>query len=233
MLKPVLVVAAAALVAGCVSGPGSTGPTTHEHQVVDLDKAELTHVNLHMGGGELDVEGGAAKLLDANFTYNVPAWKPSIAHTASGKESDLVVSQGTETTILGRTENTWQLALNNAAPMDVTAHLGAGRARMTLGSLNLRGVELHLGAGEADMDLRGTPTTSYSVQIHGGVGQATVQVPASVAISATASGGIGDIKVKGLEMRDGRWVNPRVESGPVTITLDVHGGIGEIDIIAE
>jgi len=52
-------------------------------------------------------------------------------------------------------------------------------------------------------------------------------------ISATASGGIGDINVSGLEKRNGRWINPRSESAPVTIELDVHGGVGEIRIVAE
>ena len=71
------------------------------------------------------------------------------------------------------------------------------------------------------------------MQIHGGVGSATVRLPASVAISATASGGLGSIDVSGLEQRDGRWVNPRAGSSPVTIDLDVRGGIGEIKIVAE
>ena len=104
---------------------------------------------------------------------------------------------------------------------------------MNLGGLNLRNVELTVGAGEVDMDLRGQPTTSYSVSIHGGVGTAVVHLPSTVAISAKASGGIGDINVSGLEQRDGRWINPRATASPVTIDLDVHGGVGEIRLEAE
>jgi hypothetical protein len=104
---------------------------------------------------------------------------------------------------------------------------------MNLGRLNLRNVELTVGAGEVDMDLRGQPTTSYSVSIHGGVGTAIVHLPLTVAISAKASGGIGDINVSGLEQRDGRWINPRATASPVTIDLDVHGGVGEIRLEAK
>ena len=84
-----------------------------------------------------------------------------------------------------------------------------------------------------DADLRGNPKRSYDVRINGGVGQATIHLPKSVGISATAVGGIGEVNVSGLEKRNGRWINPGHESDPVTIRLDVKGGIGQIDVVAE
>jgi hypothetical protein len=231
-----LSIAAMVFLAGCVSGCEPPGPTTHDHQVVELDASEQTHVHLTMGGGELEVKGGAAKLLDADFSYNVPEWKPTVSHHSigsAGKESDLEIEQASGNSHFSNTVNRWELTLNDAMPMDVVAHIGAGEAHMNLGSLNLRGVELHVGAGEVDMDLRGNPTKSYRVEVQGGVGSLQVHVPSSVAISATATGGIGDISVSGLEKRDGRWINPRAESSPVTIELDVKGGVGEIRILAD
>ena len=71
------------------------------------------------------------------------------------------------------------------------------------------------------------------MSVHGGVGSATIRVPASVSIAASASGGIGSISVEGLEKQGNRWVNAKVPSGPVTIDLDVQGGVGEIRIVAE
>jgi hypothetical protein len=233
MTKPG-VVAAAVLLATCVSGCEQAGPTEHEHQVVELDSSELTRVHIAMGAGELEVKGGAAKLLEADFSYNVPSWKPTVSHTSKGTEGALEITQGSQrSTGFSNTENRWRLVLNDAVPMDVAADVGAGQATMKLGSLNLRRVALHVGAGEVEMDLRGNPAKSYSVEVQGGVGQATVHVPASVAISATASGGIGDIKVSGLERRGDRWINARAESSPVTIQLDVQGGVGEIRLVAE
>ena len=231
MLKHGLV-AATVLLSGCI-GYGRPGPTTTERRQVQLDAAELTRIQLRMGAGELDVQGGAATLLDGDFAYNVPEWKPSINHSVSGSISDLEVSQGDGPTMFGDTENRWRLALNDARPIELNARLGAGEARMKLGTLRLKRVELHMGAGEANVDLRGHPSESYRVEIHGGVGSATVRVPASVGISATASGGLGSISVSGLEQRGGRWVNPHAEGSPVTIDLDVRGGIGEIKIVAD
>jgi hypothetical protein len=71
------------------------------------------------------------------------------------------------------------------------------------------------------------------VEIHGGIGQAIVDLPSSVGIVANASGGIGDIQVTGLEKHGGRWTNAAYEHSPVTIHLDVHGGIGNITLRAE
>jgi hypothetical protein len=83
------------------------------------------------------------------------------------------------------------------------------------------------------MDLRGNPKRSYDVRINGGVGEATIYLPRSVGIDATAKGGIGEIDVRGLEQRNGRWINPSQENSPVKIHLDVKGGVGQINIIAE
>jgi hypothetical protein len=54
-----------------------------------------------------------------------------------------------------------------------------------------------------------------------------------VGIIANASGGIGDIEVHGLEKHNGRWTNAAYEHSPVTIHLEVKGGIGNITLTAE
>jgi predicted membrane protein len=125
------------------------------------------------------------------------------------------------------------LKLNDTVPLDVALDLGAGEARMNLGSTNLRSVEVNMGVGEVTLDLRGKPARDYNVNINGGVGHAKVYLPSDVGVIATAKGGIGDINVRGLEKREGRWINTRHENAPVTIHLDVKSGIGQIEIIAE
>jgi hypothetical protein len=210
-----------------------TGPTLHESAHFDLDKSELTRVELTMGAGELNVSGGAAKMAEADFTYNVAAWKPIVDYHSTGVRGDLLISQPKGVGGFGDTEYRWDVKLNDGVLMDVVAKLGAGEARMDLGSMSLRSVELNIGAGEVTVDLRGAPKRSYDVRINGGVGQATVYLPKSVAIDATAKGGIGEVNVRGLEERNGRWMNPGQDGSPVTIHLDVKGGVGQIDIVAE
>ena len=59
-----------ALVLGACTGVMSppAGPERHESRSIEPDKAEQVRAELKMSSGELDVRGGAQKLLEADFT---------------------------------------------------------------------------------------------------------------------------------------------------------------------
>src|SRR5712664_2800905 len=210
MRRSILVVAALGL-CGCRFQIEPTGPVKHESQSIDLDKSERARVELSMGAGELTVRGGSPKLLEAEFDYNVPAWKPLVKYNSSGFRADLSVSQPRGLSGGSNITYKWNLRLTDTLPLDVVARLGAGEARMDLGTLKLRNLEVNMGVGQLRLDLRGAPKHSYDVAIHGGVGEATVFVPRSVGVIANAKGGIGDVSVRGLEKRGAQWVNPAHE----------------------
>ena len=229
MLKSTLLTVGIAALAGCGSNV-RLGPMEHESKNLELDKSEMTRAEVKIGAGELRIGGGAAKLLEGNFDYNDPGSRPQVDYHSTGVRSDIDIHpSGT----VQHGETKWDLRFNDSVAMDLVVKMGAGEAHLNLGSLNLRSVAFDLGAGELDADLRGNPKRSYDVQIKGGVGQATVHLPKSVGISATAVGGIGEVHVSGLEKRNDRWINPGHERDPVTIRLDVKGGIGQIDVVAE
>ena len=221
------------LLAGCAFDMERGGPAIHTSQSIDLNKAEMARIEVKMGAGELQVDGGSSQLMDADFTYNIASWKPTVKENSSSFRREVSIEQPRGSHGGGHVVYEWNLRLNDSVPLDVVAHLGAGTAHMNLGSVNLRSLEVNMGVGEMRLDLRGKPQRDYTVTLHGGVGQATVFVPASVGIIANAHGGIGDISVRGLEKRNGSWINPAHEQAPVTIHLDVNGGIGQIQIVAE
>jgi hypothetical protein len=177
----------------------------------------------------LHVNSGTAKLMEAKFAFNVPDWKPVVDYKAGSGE--LMLSQPGYSSSFGNAVNTWNVTLNSDVPLDITANLGAGEANLELGKMNLSRVELNIGAGEMKVDLRGEPKRDYSVQIRGGVGETVVYLPKDAGISATATKGIGDISTEGLENRDGVWVNPDRIGAPVTVRVDVKGGVGQIRLI--
>jgi hypothetical protein len=220
------VVATASVLSGC--GFNSTGETRTETVSLDLDDSKAVRVNLRLGGGELNVTSGTAKLMEGNFSYNVPEWKPLVEYKAGSGE--LSLSQPGYSASFGNSVNIWAVNLNRSVPLDIVANIGAGEATLELGDLNLNRVDLNIGAGAMSVDLRGEPKRDYTVQIRGGVGETTVRLPRDVAISATATKGIGDISIEGLEQRDGVWVNPDRVGAPVTVRVNVSGGVGQINL---
>jgi hypothetical protein len=218
----------ALLLAGC--SMEIPGEARTEQQAVDLDEGSRSaRINLEMSAGELKVAGGASRLLEGEFTYNVDSFKPIIERSPGA----LRISQSDSQSFGVGAESRWDLRLNESVLLNVVAKLGAGEAELVLGELNLQNLEVGIGAGEVHVDLRGAPKQSYGVRIQGGVGETVVYLPRSVGIAATAAGGLGSISVNGLEKRGERWINTSQENNPVQITVDVKGGIGEIRLTAE
>jgi len=225
--------AAALCLSSCIIET-ATGPVRHDSRSIERDASERVRVDLSMGAGNLTIGGGARKLLNADFTYNVPSWRPEVRYTSTSTHGDLTIRQpGQGPAQIGHTRYEWDLALNNDVPMDLNLHFGAGEAHMELGSLALRSVDVGMGVGKLEMDLRGNPKHNYDVRIRGGIGEATVRLPEGVGVYAEGAGGIGEIKTQGLRREGDHWINDAYEDSKVRIHLDVHGGIGSIRLIAD
>ena len=218
------------LLMGCNEDWGPPGPTRTETRSVDLDNSELVRAEIKMGAGELRVHGGSPKLVDAEFNFNRPSARPNVRYDSTSFRGHLLVDEPSGVRHVN-SKNRWDLRFNDEKPLDLIVHFGAGEGRLDVGSLKLRSLEIHMGVGELRVDLRGMPRNDYDVSIHGGVGEATIYLPDGVGVVADAHGGIGGISARGLEKRDGRYVNEAYGHAKTTIRLDVHGGIGAINLV--
>lgn len=227
-----VIAASCLLTAACEYDGTVPGPLRDEAVSIDRGNADHANVELDMGAGEMNLQGGADKLVEGTFEYNVDGWKPLVKSAVNGSHATVTIRQPEGVRLGGNKHYTWNLRLSNSALLDLAINCGAGQARLDLGSLRLRGIEVHMGAGQVDLDLRGHPAHDYEVKINGGVGQATLQLPEGVGIWAEAHGGIGSINVSGLEKHGDHWENELYDKAKVNIRVQVHGGIGEIRIIA-
>ena len=126
-----------ALVAGCGSS-ATVGELQTESQSVELGDAKSVNVNINMGAGNLTVSGGAEKLLEADFTYNVAKLKPEVEHT----DGTLVVRQPHAnglSDLRGITDyrNEWGLRLYDEVPIDLRVDVGGGVSDLQLAGLSL------------------------------------------------------------------------------------------------
>jgi len=238
-MRPAILVVPAVLLAlvaaGCTVDNRPDRWTKHYHQTVDLGRAESVRAEIDMGAGELQVRGGAAKLLDADFTYNHDDWKPEVNYDGGSFRGMLTVKQPSGAHPFGHVNYKWDLEFNNDVPLDLRINCGAGEGKFELGRLALRSLDVDMGVGRIEADLRGRPKRDYDVRINGGIGEAVVYLPNTVGIVADAKGGIGGIDVQGLHKSGDRWVNDQYENGrggPV-IHVAVNGGIGSIRLRAD
>jgi hypothetical protein len=226
----VLAVCLALVAVGCTIDDTRDRWTQHSRQSVDLGRADI-----ELGAGELRIRGGAAKLLDADFTYNHGDWKPEVIYDGGSFRGMLTIKQPDHVHHMGHVNYSWDLRFNDGVPLDLRINCGAGEGKLELGRLNLRSLDVNMGVGRIEADLRGRPKRDYDVKIDGGIGEAVVYLPATVAIVADAKGGIGGVDVQGLHKSGDRWVNDLYENGRngPTIHVAVNGGIGSIRLRAD
>jgi hypothetical protein len=218
-------------VAACtILSNAPTGPLQTETKDVKLGDAKSVRVEIKMGAGELKVGGGARDLLNGEFTYNAAAWKPLVEYAVHGSEGLLTVQQPRHVGSLGDARYAWDLRLNEKVPLSLSVEQGAGRAELTLGRLSLNTLDLHIGAGETIVDLTGDWKNDLRAEIRGGVGRATLRLPRDVGVRVTVAGGIGAINAPDLRKEGGAYVNDAYGKSPVTLRVDVKGGVGEINL---
>lgn len=218
--------------AGCDEA-GHFEPTRTEPISIDAGNADRANIELDMGAGQLDVNGGSNKIIEGDFSFNVSSYKPVVTSTVNGSHAVITIKQNSHShNLSGGGHNVWNLKLADKILMDLVINCGAGQAQLALGALDLRTLDIHMGAGQVDLDLRGQPSRDYDVTMAGGVGQATVHLPKGVGVYAEAHGGLGSINVTGLDKHGDHYENDLYDKAKVNLRLKVNGGIGEINIIS-
>jgi hypothetical protein len=226
---------AAALIVSAGCGHIDVEPATPrtETKTVERQGAETVQVDIVMAAGELKLRGGAKALLEADLRYAPESWRPEVKYEVTGFRGRLAVRHPERSGIAGKTVSDWDLRLNDDTPLDVRVKLGAGEARLDLGSLTMGNLDIELGAGALKLDLTGTPKKTMDVQVRGGVGEAIIRLPREAGVEVEAHGGIGEITASGLTKSGSTYRTEAAERGRVGMKVSVHGGIGAIRLIAQ
>lgn len=212
---------------------GRANPILHSPESVELQGATSVTAKIDMGAGQLNVNKGSSHLADADFSYDQDSGMPRMDYSVSGTNGNLDISQHENGGMhLGRNENTWTVRFGNV-PLDLNVDMGAGQGDLNLREINLTRLKIEMGAGQINLDLTGDRKQSFDVDVQGGVGEARIRLPHEVGVEIRADGGIGSIDTEGLHKEGGRWVNDAWGKSPITIHMNVEGGIGEIRLVVE
>jgi len=228
----VLVLSGALLLTGCVSSDDvRVGELRTESKSVELGDASSVRTEIKFGAGDLKVSGGAKKLLEADFTYNVAKLKPEVEFT----DSTLVVRhpdvRGYRTLQdIKDFRNEWDLRLNNDVPMNLSLDMGAGTSDLQLAGLSLTGLDIILGAGKSTVDLRGDWKDDLEASIKVGAGDITVRLPSDVGVRVEIEAGPTAINASGLTKDGNVYTNAAYGVSDVTLQIKIEAGVGQVTL---
>jgi hypothetical protein len=228
-----LLLLGALLFTGC-SSKASVGALQTESQSVELGGAKSVRVEINLGAGNLELAGGAKKLLEAGFTYNVAKLAPEVEY----KNGTLVIRQPNINglpDLRGITDyrNEWGLRLNNQLPMDLSVEMGSGTSDLQLAGLSLTGLDVSLGAGENTVDLSGDWVHDLDVTIDAGAANVKVLLPKDVGARVKVEAGPHTVEATGLAQDGDVYTNAAYGVSAVTLQVDLEVGIGQINLEVE
>jgi hypothetical protein len=218
--------------AGCYMPAPKVRKTVTTSDKVEIGGAESTSVSIAVGVGKLNITGGAEGLLDAEFEYNIPDWKPEVRYEVKEGFGELEIEQ--PATVVGATwpsnvKYEWNLKLSDSMPMDLTVEMGVGKLDLDLRGLNLRRLKVDAGVGEGRVDISRV-VRDLDADIEAGIGKLKLLLPADVGVKVEADGGIGHVEVDGLTRDGDAWVNDLWGKAGISVRVNIEGGIGEVDI---
>jgi hypothetical protein len=239
-LALVLVLAVATLSSGCISSDDDDddddkikpGELVTENEEMELGTAESVTVYLEKGVGKTKVTGGASKLMEATFRYNIDRWKTEISYREVGGTWNLsLVQPNTTLEVDLGARNEWDIALNNDVAIDFMADLGVGDTELSIGGLNLTDVDVSIDVGDLDLGLGSYEGGNLTVSVNSDVGDVTIRVPAGMGVRIIPIIDIGAVDATGFTMVGAEYHSSDYDADQphivVTATLDV----GDLTII--
>lgn len=213
-------------------GRREAGPPVSITKKASTAKAEMLQAEINMAAGELSIDGGGKAEVSADLRYSSGGLVPNFRYDDTSFRGRLVVDQPKhQGSNLQFDEDIWRIVLPDGLATDLDVNMGAGEARLKLGSLDLRKVGLKMGAGKVVADFFGEPKRDYEIKIQGGVGECEVTLPKSAGIHAEATGGLGSVDVDGLENKGSYYENVAFSQKGPKIRLKIQGGVGSIKIL--
>jgi hypothetical protein len=228
MIRFACVLIGAVLLAGCFSR-ARVGEMRTEAESVELGDAESVRVEIDFGAGELSLTGGAQKLLEADFAYNVAELKPEVEYD----DGTLVVRQPPTDGLpvlqgISDFRNEWDLRLYDKVPMELSVKMGAGTSDLQLTGLSLTGLDINVGAGEYTVDLSGDWVRDLDVTIDAGATDLSLRLPGAVGVRVEIDDGPHTVEAPDLARAGGVYTNGAYGVSEVTLQVALNAGPGQI-----
>ncbi len=219
---------------GCIYGgpPVPVGEMVTETSTISVTTAKSVTVLVDVGVCDLVIEGGAGTLMDAEFTYNVPSWKPTIAYTESGSHGTLTVRQSTTRGSVGRgADCDWHLRFSDDIALTIKVDTGVGHSELDLTSMTLTELDVDAGVGDTVVKLGDIRSHDVTIGIDSGVGDIVLRLPGQTNVILDCDTGVGGVDPGNLVKRDGAYMTDTPAESGGTFRINVDIGVGDLRII--
>jgi hypothetical protein len=205
-------------------GSGDTQQLSH---TIEANGATSARAGISMATGRLTVRGGAAALMDGEFTYG-PELEPQFSYAVHDGRGELRVEQPRnrgERLFRRSGRNEWELRFNNDLPLELDLSVASGDCRLDGRSLNLTVLDVESKSGNCELDLRGAKPElrTLDVRLTSGGLRLSLAGDYSQPLDATVSTASGDIE---LDLRGGWHANAtvrvRVTSGDAVVRVPTN-----------
>ncbi len=208
------------------------GELRTDSRSVDLGDAKEVSVNINFGAGNLDLAGGAEKLLEADFKYNVATIKPQVEYT----DNTLVVEEPNNVTLplvnnATDIRNEWNLHLSNQVPMDLSVSMGSGTSDLEVSGLSLNHLEISLGSGVSVINLNDQWRHDLDVAIDSGATDITLKLPSDIGVRVEINSGRTTVAASGLTQQGNTYTNAAYGVSDVTLHVTMSPGTGRIGLV--
>ena len=196
-----------------------------------MGNVELVQAKIVFGGGELDIQGGSDRLLDARFVYNMDALEPEIAYDIRDKQGRLEIRHKADLPPLDvlttELRNEWDLEFGDSVPLDMDLDVGASSGRVKLGGLPISSLSIATGAADMSIDFDDpNPERLTTFQVLSGAAKLDLRELGNANLDElTFDGGLGTYA---FDFR-GAWqrsANVRIQAGASHVDLRVPQDIG-------
>jgi hypothetical protein len=206
-----------------------SGEMITESRRVERDGAESVRIELQLGSGELVIAGGASALLEADFSYNVPAWRPEVEYTVRDGRGLLTLRQpeGDNGASVRNARQRWELRLADRLPIELRIKVGAATVDLTSGDLALAALDIDTGAGSLRLDLSAT-RHPFDAALQGGVINTTLRLPATLGAHVAVRAPIATVNGGGLQRHEGGYVNGTFGATGTPLRVRITGGVANV-----
>lgn len=143
------------------------GQIQQEQKKIASNGAESVLVQVLMKDGDLEVTSHRGEpLLDAQFAYNVQAWRPNISYVLDAGSGKLTVRQPTRHRwMMGDSHNWWSLDLMQGPFIDLKVNHKNGPTQLDLGGLRLNSVNAQFEEGDWDLSINKAQSNLAKVEV--------------------------------------------------------------------